>query len=480
MPPVRGRESKLSKAPKPLRGKKIERHEALGGPSLVRLPLQMSQCIVAHNALFSDPTLAACRSAMFGAVLGDGLEVRRGKRAVTPGVGLRNAMREYWVPFAQRALDMILSTGIVVYGLAPHHTEPAVPYVPDIEYMRLYVCRSGGLKWFDAETVDVLGTGAETVASGLKIIHDFGFDPTITGRIASVITSLLPSLDFASSLHSLALEAERRATAPVVLTQMRNTLTRDIEGVTFDRYAEADMLMSRAEDRFDRDASAVEQLYRQHALYKELSYGTGSGGKKAVEPLQTFAIPSEQEVARGPDARARTDFVAIQNQVRSLACSALGLPVGLVFGTTHSQSATAENDMLRTRMEMTVGQWQSHLTRVLTIVYHAIYGAEDARAVVRANMPAAAEMSGGGLERLVQENEIEITFQSRVKAPDTKLHEFYLEGYIDYSTTATARLHLAGLPASALQTEDAARKQRERLRREASNVSESAESERPS
>ncbi len=183
-----------------------------------------------------NPMARAARDLLLQTLFSMPLLFKRGESPFAPEATLAAACTEHWVPFAERALDSIMTTGYVVADIAEHHTEPGIPIVAPTDSYRSWACTRGTGFWIETET---LPFGAEATIRELITLHDFGSDPTPAGELASRIATLLPGAVWMERMAAMALKCERTRSNPLLVMQQRSGPRGVSEGVQFDSYANA-------------------------------------------------------------------------------------------------------------------------------------------------------------------------------------------------------------------------------------------------
>ena len=390
-----------------------------------------------------SPIVRMCRNALSQSIFQDELIFTRGNKAATVTPEMQICTTEYWVPFAERCLDQLMVTGVVVCDVDRHHTEPGVPVVVPPELYTLFVCIDGTNKWFEAVSI-AFGTA---VRRNLVVLHDFGSDPDVLGNLTSRMSCLYPTQAWIAKLSDLALKAEEGRSIPTLIAQQRPGPRGELEGVHYDAYAASDLVAARAEDRYTRDAEAIEQLKNQREVYMHMHDSTADEATpKRVLP-SVYTLPTDQEQARGLMPEARSDLVSLKKAAEEEICAVLGVPRNLVMTDMASRVGAADHS--RKTFDTTACWWKKQLSRILSQMYQSIYGKRDARAVLE-----SVANKGKSLRDIMKDNMVNVRFPSQVSATLEELQMLYSHNIIDWDTFSSTSLRMCGLDPAVAHNKD--------------------------
>lgn len=411
-----------------------------------RIEVNSAEIHHARVLFHRTPITQMCRNLLSQHLFRDQITFHRGKVPVKVSASLDIATQEFWTPFSERCLDQILTVGVVVCDILPHHTEPGVPVVvPETEY-RLFACSHGSDHWFEATSIGCVGGSDKP--KHYTVLHDFGSDPDTYGHLTSRVSTLYNSQRWIKTMCDMALDAERTRSAPTLLTQQRPGPKQDIAGVHTDQYCNADLVISHEEDKFRRDEVALEQLKQQEETYESMRLnGVGIPSRKRAHPMPNmFCLPADQEVARQPMPESRGDLVALIRLTEEQTCAVLGVPRALLYSDSARVGAA---DHAQATMRITLTWWKRQLSRILSAMYQLVYGDRDAMAVIR-----QTAKKGMTLRDIMNENVVTVSFPNQIIATIPELLELYKHNVIDWPTFNSSCLRVAGIDCEAAYNAD--------------------------
>jgi hypothetical protein len=316
----------------------------------------------------------------------------------------------------------------------------------------------------------------------VHVFDHFGWSPTLDGALTTPISCLMPKAVFESGLYQCAAAAEILSSMPAMITQTRETQA-GRDGMDGDLYADADRVEAQTEDKFHRSRAAAALFERQKELYA--NYLAARNGGDGVEKVKSwdneFAIPSDRQLVHQMPAKARGDLVALSNAIQDEKCAAMGVPRSIIANDGVKVRGNLEGQT--ENFHQTILHWRDALSRVLTKVYHAIYGMSDAKHVLteltglkRERKAAAGSnreatdndttsptatvvkkrpplLTERDLYTMHEENHVTVSFPIRTAVETKELIMMWAMGFIGYDTLSQEVLRASQFTAASLDQE---------------------------
>ena len=403
----------------------------------------------------SDPLCRAIRNSLLDSLTADDLVFYRGSRAVTPSRPMQLAIRDDWTEFIRDAVDCIVVTGVVPFGLRKHPTQPFVPAVPvqgsytlEMEQDALYPTMTA-----------TATTGQKTKGRGqrLYVYSKFGFMPTTNGTPASPLLPVLPLINVMREQIDTALQADALAAKPMLITGERASTYSKRDGAMMDRgednleeLADADPFRVRQGDFLKLSESAAEAVQRQQAIFRRFKEGLQTNDPslmtqhRAEDAQHTFSLPYNHELHRQLASTSNPRLHDLLLHHQQTICAALGVPHSMLFSSTAaSRTSSTTNSHAETTMQATLNSWKKRLAPLLTHVYQLIYGEADSEAVVSQTVKEGKAFDP---HDAFQKNYVSVTFAPAIRGDLHVLKTLFVSGAIPQETFTKYACTLSGLP----------------------------------
>ena len=368
-------------------------------------------------------------------------------------------MDDYWMPFARKALDHILVTGLVPYILLTVEGE-LIPQVPSIGTFGIsYSIDPTGAVEFTGKSLD----NSENETS-IHILSGFGYDPTPQGRFTSIVSACVPNCLFMRYIHDELLASEFLKNNPVIYCESAQKEISKEEGVAYDFYADAQEMKRLPQTTFNRSARDIMQLDSQKQAYSNAlklvrrGENTSSSAQISAERNADGALdrvvplPPGQKMVKISSSSARSDFVNILKTKQDQMAAAFGLPKSMVMQA--EGGVKADHHGHHQTFRNTILFWQTTLGRMMTNV-HSNISSRNYDQALKKIQSRKKKASNEDLYKIKEKECVIIQFPISIYGTtNEELKSLYDEEIIDRKTYATYRLKNAGLPVDLLFRED--------------------------
>jgi len=482
-----------------------------------RVLLNAEQEAEAWVALRAD-SVAMCRFEIIKRLF-VGLVASRGGEPMKPDDAFDTYLGNYMNAFGRGAFDAIWALGVVPIAMGRVRgvgmgAQELVPFVPRPGTYALSLWADNGVPqygfhWLDngaAAAAGVAPAGVELVPDAhVYVAHDFGFDPTFTGQLTSLMHTLAPVLVLMDEMTEHALDAEAVACAPPMLlahAPARDaTKDTDLESGV---YAGVGSCAAHANAVYTRDAeqravlaAQIRDVAASHGLEPDSYFGVRrralrgaparvrrAGATDARGNVTSWTsqltLPEGTEVMHQVMPHARADFVPIMTHALERVAGVLGVPRSLFTGSS-AVRAGAEN--AEADIQGTVRYWADTLSRLMTHAYYVTRGTDtfarelgariervrarrgvgDADAVAAA-APVADLISAAETSRMSRRAaDVRITFDLPPAASLSTLTFLYGIGVLKPAAYAREAARSAGLDASQIDVVDLSKAERRAL-----------------
>jgi len=372
------------------------------------------------------------RQMIHNQLLNNGIVFRQGAEGV--GIEDDDLIEDRWVPFCADVIDSVMCHGVVVV-----HIGKCFPTVLRTgTYILKMVEKNHAYEILAYEKGKV-----QKLLSNVVVFDHFGFSPTLDGLTTSIMTKILPRLQFLKTLRETTVRMEAQRSQPHYFAELKDSgnsqSTR--EGIDFDFYADANAGETREHMSFQRNAAAVAMLDKQRSLYE--SYLSAEHAAKSSAQLENVTqLPMGQSIHNPVQGTGRGDLVHVHRLFQEEVCSAFGVPRSMMFS---DGSGSRSTDTVGTHQSFmhTLLWWKKKLSVVLSEVYNAI------------NATKIAEKIDFKKDQCV--DELKRKYQVRVYFPVTpfvsnsELRDLYEQGVISWKSYGEYALRNISLPIEDLQ-----------------------------
>ena len=401
--------------------------------------LNKSEISFTSDFLRKTPTIYACRNVIQQHLFSNGIifNHRSGRAQDIPH--MQEIMADYWLPFCKDLLDVVLSQGIAVCRLVTLDNGLRIPVVLEPNSCQIHLIYNLGLRDYVAMD-DQQQEIPDTV-----VLDIFGFSPTSSGHICSVVANLMPTVRYMNSLMGTSLMMEKKRASPTLMTEAVDTKSDNVEGIQYDYYADGDMQDESDRNKFRRNRSNVSQLAQQQELYDSF-FGNGnelSSGGNVLDNV--VALPLGQRLVNIPAQTGRTDLVAQMKIHEDIICGTMGVPRSLFMSDTpHKSDAEGTHQTF----QKTIMSWKSLMQTACEHLYNLIY-AEDIKSKLLKAIGSKKRKRKSAMTEvyaLKKKFQVEIIFPVSPFISVEALHHHWERGVLPWDTYVQHACAAAGLP----------------------------------
>lgn len=414
------------------------------GVGISREDIEMS-----YAMLRTSSSLAMCRNLIRNYLFSNGIVFSHRRGRVRPDPHMQEIMSDYWLPFCEQVLDAVLATGLVVVRFIDIADAARVPVVLEPNSVQIKMVYHFGVRSYEVLD-DQMNPVPDTCVLDL-----FGYSPTLTGRIQSIVCSLMPEIQYINTLRGTSLSMEQQRADPPILTEVVDTKIDNSEGVQYDYYADGDMQDNSDANKFRRNRSNISQLKQQQAMYDSFFAGnsrTPSRGGNVLENVVT--LPIGQKAINRPAMTGRADLVVQIKNYQDVVCGVMGVPRSLIMADTR-----VGNDEAGTHQTFhkTILWWKKNIQNACEYLYNIIY-ADDIQGQLMKAMGKKRKRTGvTDVYALKKRLQVQISFPITPFMSNTELYNHYQRGVIPWETYVEHACKNTSLPMETMPPEPQAR-----------------------
>lgn len=313
-----------------------------------------------------------------------GLEVSRGPAGgKVPDAVMARVPERAWLELASRAVDWIICVGVVPVRVVDDPvTGLSIPRV------LLHGTTTLHVRHEDEQQHFFVKTRSGEVDPKVVVYDGFGANPTVDGRLTSLMATIVPSIVLSAELHASLRRTEQVRSNPPIVTETVVDRGAQQEGAQYDFYADADTSTINAESCFRTDEVSMEQLDRRRDMLRDHLLGRETPSERVLENV--VPLPANQKVSTTIMPNTRTDFTTIVQGIQNEICSAMGVPRSMLIS---DQYARTDVEGIHSIFENTIMAWSKTISNFMTRVYHQMYLEDelDARRRKRKRASPSAE-----------------------------------------------------------------------------------------
>ena len=400
----------------------------------------------------TDPMLRAVRSTLVSNLTRDALVFTCGGKPVKARRALSVTLSTAWVAFIEDAVDSAIVSGVVPWDIADHAYEPGIPVVPAITTYDIVV-RTERMRTVTFARENYTGA-ISNVSMGVKdskprllpVFDGFGWRPTPAGQPRSPMMASHALIIHMREMMDIAARGDALAAVPMMVTQQKTGGIRNYDGVEFDMFANADAVELQANDRFQMNRDAVEQVMEQRAVFERFRRGISENRpellaqRQAVESRVQYPLPVDHELARQVESHSNPRLQQLVQLHQETLAGCFGVPRSYLMNDQGGRGMASDHSAAV--LAATLAWWKCRLSVFLTEVYNTIYGGLDAAAVVKNTL--------GKRKRFDVATELDANYVAVEFVPDTtadaeQLLGLFKTGVLTEGTYATVALRSAGL-----------------------------------
>ena len=393
----------------------------------------------AVNFMYKTPMTYTCRNVIHHHLFGNGILFSHRRGRIRPDPHMQEIMNDFWLPFCKNMLDSALTMGIAVIRIVQMEDGLRVPICLEPNACRIKLTHNLGLREYVA--ID----DQQQVIPDSIVLDIFGYSPSSHGGLRSVMSNLIPRIQYMNMIMGTALTMERKRSSPVIMTEAVDTKTDNVEGINYDYYADGDMQDASDANKFQRNRSNVAQLAHQQAMYDAFFSGglsTPSTGSAVLDNVVT--LPIGQKIVNMPQQTGRGDLVNIIKSHEDAICAVMGVPRSLFMSDTpHKSDAEGTHQTF----QKTILSWKTSIQTACEQVYNTIY-ADAIKTQLMAAMGKKRKRKPdvADVYALKKRLQVEIVFPISPFIGIEQLHMHYARGVLPWDTYVEHACAAAGLP----------------------------------
>jgi len=379
----------------------------------------------AAKFLYKSPTIYTCRNVIQQHLFSNGILFTHRRGRVRPDPHMQEIMSDHWLPFCKDMLDTVLIQGFVVVRIVDMGDGLRVPVALEPNSCEVHLKYNLGLREYTA-------TDTQNQIIPDSIVFDmFGYSPTSSGRSCSLVSNLLPTVNYMNALQGSSLYMEKKRANPLLMTEAVDTKSDNVEGIQYDYYADGDMQDDSNRNQFERNRSNVKQLAEQQQLYDSF-FMNDNGLPVQNNPLENMVpLPMGQRLVTVPQMTGRGDLVAQVKLNEDIICGAMGVPRSLFMSDTPHKS---DSEGTHQTFQKTIMNWKTILQSACEQIYNLVYAEDIQSQLLKAmgNKKRKRETDIADVYALKKRLQVEIVFPVSPFANVEKLHQHWERGLLPW------------------------------------------------
>jgi len=376
-----------------------------------------------NGALFlrQTPTINTCRNIIQQQLFSNGItfDGKKGKG----DLHMQEIMTDFWLPFCKDLLDAVISQGFAVVRVITMDDGLRVPIIVEAMSVNVYLNYNLGVREYFVKDNE------NNIIPDTIVLDSFGFSPTSSGRVCSLVCNLLPTVRYMNTLLGTSLSMEQTRANPKILTEAVELKSDNVEGIQYDYYADGDMQDDSDRNKFQRNRSNVEQLQHQQQMYDSFFGGSGgiSEGGNILENV--VALPLGQKLVNLPIQTGRSDLVAQLKMQEDVICGVFGVPRALFKSDVpHKADSEGSHDIF----QKSIMSWKHAVQSACQHMYSLIYAEEVSEKVLKA-LGKRKRSTIAEVYALKKKLAVQITFPVSPFADSEQLYTHYQNGIIPWN-----------------------------------------------
>lgn len=399
--------------------------------------VNMEEMLFIRTCFRQSPMVQMCRQMIANQLLNNGVKFCQGdchSNRVMFHKQDEDNTEDRWCPFAADVIDSVMCNGFVVVHMGKEY-----PTVLRLETYWLKV----GIKDNELEFFVYEKGAAEKPMSNTVVFHHFGFDVTPDGSINSLVSRVLPRLQFLKKMRQSAMYMEIQRSEPKYFSEVKDSGNNQAarEGVDFDFYADANAAETSDDMKFQRNKTAISMLSAQRDLYE--GYLHASHAAKASAALENVTqLPMGHSVKNSQTSTGRGDLVNIHKIMQEEICATFGVPRSMMFSDSSSKTST---DTVGTHMtfQNTLLWWKKKLSVVLSETYNSL---NSEKIVEKIDIKREHD-----IDELKRKYKVNVYFPVTPFVTNDELRKLYEQGVISWKSYGEYALRNISLPIDDLQ-----------------------------
>lgn len=399
--------------------------------------VNMDEMLLLRTCYRQSPMIQMCRQMIANQLLNNGVKFCQGgcnNNPVMFGEKDDDNIDDRWCPFAADVIDSVMCYGFVVVHMGAEY-----PSVLRLETYWLKV----GIKDNDLEFFVYEKGAAEKIMPNVAVFHHFGFDVSLTGSVNSLVSRVLPRLQFLKKMRQSAVYMEIQRSEPKYFSEVKDSGNNQAarEGIEFDFYADANAAETSDTMKFQRNKTAISMLSAQRDLYE--GYLNANHAAKASAALENVTqLPMGHSVKNSQTSTGRGDFVNIHKIMQEEICATFGVPRSMMFSDSSAKTST---DTVGTHMtfQNTLLWWKKKLSLVLSETYNSL---NSEKIVEKIDIKREHD-----IDELKRKYKVNVYFPVTPFVTNDDLRKLYEQGVISWTSYGEYALRNISLPIDDLQ-----------------------------
>ena len=393
----------------------------------------------AVNFMYKTPMTYTCRNVIHHHLFGNGILFSHRRGRIRPDPHMQEIMNDFWLPFCKNMLDSVLTIGIAVIRVVQMEDGLRVPICLEPNACRVKIIQNLGIREYVA-----IDDQQQAIPDSI-ILDIFGYSPSAQGGLRSVMSNLIPRIQYVNMIMGTALTMERKRSSPIIMTEAVDLKSDNVEGINYDYYADGDMQDASDANKFQRNRSNVAQLAQQQAMYDAFFSGglsAPSTGSAVLDNVVT--LPIGQKIVNMPQQTGRGDLVNIVKSHEDAICAVMGVPRSLFMSDTpHKSDAEGTHQTF----QKTILSWKTSIQTACEQIYNTIY-ADAIKTQLMAAMGKKRKRKPdvADVYALKKRLQVEIVFPISPFIGIEQLHAHYARGVLPWDTYVQHACAAAGLP----------------------------------
>lgn len=398
-------------------------------------PIEIGRAV---DFMYKTPMTYTCRNVIHHQLFGNGILFSHRRGRIRPDPHMQEIMTDFWLPFCKDMFDSALTIGLAVVRVVEMEDGLRVPVIIEPNACRIKMTHSLGMREYLA--ID----DQNEVIPDTFVLDIFGYSPSYGGGLRSVMSNLIPRIQYVNMMMGTALTMERKRADPVILTEAVDTKVDNVEGINYDYYADGDMQDNGDQNRYHRNRSNVAELAHQQMLYDSFFAGgpAPSTGSAVLDNVVT--LPIGQRVVNRPSQTGRGDMVNIVKAHEDAICAVMGVPRSLIMSDTPHKS---DADGTHQTFQQTILSWKASIQNGCEQIYNLIY-AENIKSQLMASLGKKRKRKPdvADVYALKKRLQVEIVFPIAPFIGHEQLYIHWQRGVVPWNTYVEHACARAGLP----------------------------------
>ena len=387
--------------------------------------------------LRKTPIVYTCRNVIHHHLFSNGIVFSHRRGRIKPDPHMQEIMSDFWLPFCRDLVDTVLSLGFAVVRIISLEDGLKIPVVLEPNSCRVKMLYNMGLRDY------VVLDDQQNEVPETFVLDIFGFSPTPDGKLTSIMSNILPQIQYINTLRGTSLTMEQKRTNPVVMTETVDTKVDNVEGINYDYYADGDMQDTSDQNKFLRNKTSVQQLAQQQDLYDNF-FSNGqmqSRGSSALDNVVT--LPLGHKIVNMPQQTGRGDLCAQIKTHDDLICAVMGVPRSLVMSDTPHKT---DSEGTHQTFQKTINYWKNSTQAACEQVYNIIYAEKIKQQMMKAMGKKRKRTTVEDVYALKKRMQVEISFPVSPFIGLDQLFIHYQRGVLPWDTYVEHACAAAALP----------------------------------